>query len=73
MAKRYAGDPYWTTARFDSTDQDGQPVKRGDRIFYYPRTKTVLTGAKAETASREFEAAAEDEELYGNQYFADRA
>lgn len=60
---RYSGDPYWTTAKFNSTDQAGRPVKRGDRIFYYPRTKTVLTGEAAEKASREFEAAAADEAM----------
>jgi hypothetical protein len=38
-------------------------VKKGDRIFYYPRTKTVLTGPEAEQASREFEAAAADEDF----------
>ncbi len=63
MARSYAGDPYWTTARFNSKDNDGNPVKKGDRIFYYPRCKTVLTGAKAEAASAEFSAAAADEAM----------
>jgi hypothetical protein len=59
--KRYSGDPYWTTARFNSTDASGNPVKKGERIFYYPRTRTVLTGAAAEQAAAEFAAAAQDE------------
>jgi len=28
-------DPYWTNARLNSTDANGNTVKRGDRIFYY--------------------------------------
>lgn len=57
----YSGDPRWMDARFPSKDASGNPVKKGDRIFYYPRTKTVLTGAAAEKASAEFEAARFDE------------
>jgi len=56
-------DPYWTTARFNSTDANGQPVRKGDRIFYYPRTRTVLSGAAAEQASRDFESARFDEAM----------
>lgn len=59
------GDPYWTTARFNGRDADGNQVRTGDRIFYYPLTRTVLTGAKAEQAAREFAAAADDERMMG--------
>ena len=65
---RYKGDPYWTVARFNSLDSKGRPVKKGDRIFYYPRCKTVLTGAEADAASAEFSAAATDEDSYASQY-----
>jgi len=65
--KRYSRDPYWTTAKFDSTTKDGQQVRRGDRIFYYPSTKTVLVGEKAEQAARDFQSAAFDEsQMTGN-------
>ncbi len=65
--KRYGGDPYWTTARFDSTDAEGKPVKTGARIFYYPRTKSVYQGESAERESRAYEAAAFDEsQMTGN-------
>lgn len=64
----YSNDPYWTTAKFNSTDKLGNPIRRGDRIFYYPRTKTVLTGEAAEKASREFDAAKQDEDFYTSQY-----
>ena len=59
--KHYSNDPRWITAKFDSLDANGNAVKKGDRIFYYPLTKTVLTGEKAEQAARDFEAAAFDE------------
>ena len=65
--KRYSNDPYWTTAKFNSIDIDGNPVKKGDPIFYYPRTKVVMTGEKAECASAEFEANAMDEALYNGE------
>ena len=66
--KSYSGDPYWTTARFNSTDANGNAVKKGDRIFYYPLTKTVLTGAQAEQASAEFQSMAADEAFVTGEY-----
>jgi hypothetical protein len=66
--KSYRGDPYWTTAKFNSTDANGNAVKKGDRIFYYPRTRTVLTGAAAEKASAEFQSAAADEAFESGSY-----
>lgn len=59
------GDPYWMTAKYPGKDQDGKPFKKGDKVFYYPRTKTILTGDKAEKAAREFGAMAADEDMYG--------
>lgn len=61
---RYSRDPYWTTAKFNSTDANNRPVKKGDRIFYYPATRTVLTGAEADKASAEFNASKMDEASY---------
>ena len=61
-------NPYWTTAKFNSVTKDGEQVKKGDRIFYYPRTKTVLIGEKAEQASRDFDAACFDEAVYNGQW-----
>jgi hypothetical protein len=54
-------DPYWTVARWAGKDADGQPVRKGDSIFYYPNTRTVLTGERAKQASAEFAAARFDE------------
>lgn len=64
---RYPRDPYWTTAKFNSTDANGRPVKKGDRIFYYPNNRTVLTGPEAEQASAEFQSAKMDEASYAGQ------
>ena len=63
----YSRDPYWTTAKFNSTDANGNAVKRGDRIFYYPATKTVLTGPAADKASADFAGAAADEAMMNGQ------
>ena len=60
-------DPHWTTARFNSTDANGNPVKKGDRIFYYPNGRQVLTGAAAEKAAAEFEGAKHDEAFANGQ------
>lgn len=61
LMTKYARDPYWTTARFPSTDANGRPVRKGDRIYYYPSTKTLLSDAEAKKASAEFESAKMDE------------
>lgn len=62
--KTYKGDPYWTTAKFDSVDAEGKPCKRGTRIFYFPKGKYVYQGESAERESRSFVAAAQDEAQY---------
>ena len=67
--KSYSGDPYWTTAKFDSVTADGEQVRRGDRIFYYPRGRVVLIGAKAEAAAADFMACAQDEAFANGEGF----
>ena len=56
-----SGDPYWMVSRYPGWDQNGKPFKKGVKVFYYPRTKTFLTGPEAEQASRDFQAARSDE------------
>ena len=56
------GDPYWMVAKFPGVDSKGRPVRKGDKVFYYPRTKVMLTGPEAEQASRDFDAAKADED-----------
>ncbi len=55
------GDPYWMEARFPGRDNKGRPFNKGDRVFYYPRTKAILTGPEAEQASRDMDSARFDE------------
>jgi hypothetical protein len=62
---RYARDPFWMTAKFDSKAADGTPIKNGDRIFYFPLTKRAFVGEAAERAAARFEAERADENLYG--------
>ena len=65
----YSGDPYWTKARFNSKCSGcGHRIKKGERIFYYPRTKDVFcdSGKCGQAESRSFEAAAQDEWNYSN-------
>lgn len=56
-------DPYWMVARYPGKDKNGKPFRKGDRVFYYPLTKTFLTGSEAEAASRDFDAHAFDEDF----------
>lgn len=55
------GDPYWMEAKYPGRDNKGRAFNKGDRVFYYPRTKTFLTGPEAEQASRDMDAARFDE------------
>ena len=74
---RYARDPYWTTARFASRCQRtssatpgstcGAPIRKGDRIFYYPASRSVLCEACGADAAADFDAHAFDEAVYASQ------
>ena len=65
MRNRYHNqDPYWTIARYNSKDRQGNPVSKGTKIFYYPACRTVLQGEAAEQAAGEFAATCFDEENY---------
>lgn len=62
------GDPFWMDAKYPGRADDGSPVRKGDRILYWPRTKTVMVGKKAEDAWRNFKAEAQDEDFYNARY-----
>lgn len=64
----YKGDPFWMKAKYPGKADDGTPFKKGADILYWPRTKTIMVGRKAEQEWREFQAHAEDEDTYMNQY-----
>lgn len=69
--KRYARDPYWTKARFDSDcPRCGERIKKGEDIFYYPSNRSAYCHREAcgQQCSREFGAAAQDEDFYNSQY-----
>ena len=58
------GDPYWLNARFSSTCTGcSARIKKGDRIFYYPRTGETYCQKEAcgGAASADFRAHVEDE------------
>lgn len=57
-------DPYWITARFESLCKCGEKVKRGDLVFYYPLSRTVLCPKCSIPAAREFNECLQDERGY---------
>lgn len=63
----YSGDPYWLRAKFSSScSRCKTQIMKGDKIFYFPRTKDVFCSADlcGGAESRSFEAAAQDEFFY---------
>lgn len=58
---QYKNDPRWVRATHDGFDSKGAQFKRGDEVFFFPSTRTILSGDAAETASRSFDASAQDE------------
>jgi hypothetical protein len=64
----YGRDPYWLMARFASTCKCGAAIKKGERIFYYPSTKSALCPKCSEAASADFNACAQDDAFYNSGY-----
>jgi hypothetical protein len=62
--RRGGRDPYWMAAKYAGKDKNGTPFRKGDQVFYYPNTKTVLAGDAAEKAAAEFQGAKDDERQY---------
>ncbi len=60
----YRNDPRWIIVKYPAKDRAGNPIPKGTRAFYYPATRTFLTGEQAEQASRDFEAMRFDEANY---------
>jgi hypothetical protein len=68
--RHYAGDPRWIAARYPATCAKRgceQAIAAGDRAFYYPRDKQLyaMPCGHADACSRDFEAAAFDEDVIG--------
>lgn len=71
MSRYYSsqqGDPRWIVAKYDGTSANGERFRRGDRVLYFPRGKTIFTGAKAEQEWASFESAAADEQFMSGGY-----
>ncbi|BBD02638.1 MULTISPECIES: hypothetical protein [Sphingomonadales] len=52
---RYKRDPYWKRAKVDGTSADGSLYRKGERVFFYPRTGATYAGDAAARASAEFD------------------
>jgi len=53
--KRYSRDPHWLSAKFGSSCKKcGNHIKTGDRIFYYPSTKSAYCEICGKSAERDF-------------------
>jgi len=67
-------DPYWITTQHAGHCSGSRNAKHaavlgipaGSRAFYYPRGKYLLCQQCGEAASREFEAARDDEQAYSS-------
>jgi hypothetical protein len=66
----YRNDPYWLILKWDGVDMDGNKVRRGAKVWYYPATKKFLYGPKAEAAAREFNSRVQDEDVYNGGRYA---
>jgi hypothetical protein len=66
----YRGDPYWLNARFDSQCKKcGKKIKKGDRIFYYPKTKSPYCEKPCgELAEKDFRNMTEAEDFNSGRY-----
>ena len=63
---KYSKDPRWIKARFAGECPKCEAlIRKGDKIFYFPNGRHVLCSAEdcGGKASREFEAAAQDEAI----------
>ena len=49
---RYKSDPYWKRTKVDGTSADGTPYRRGERVFFYPRSGATYAGDGAARAWR---------------------
>jgi len=67
----YGGDPHWLSAKFDSVCSKvgcGKKLKKGDRIFYYPKSKSAYCEEHGKIAERDFRTKSEEEDYYGGRY-----
>jgi hypothetical protein len=72
MTIRYAGDPRWITAKFNSKcHKCGLAIVKGGNVWYYPGPKYAMCDRQdcGKQAARNFNAAIQDEVfMRGDQY-----
>lgn len=67
MYNRYPSDPYWCTAKYKGRCAGcNKPFNRGERIFYYPRTRKPFAEncGCGQGCERDFIGCAQDEYTY---------
>ena len=53
--QRYSRDPFWLNAKFGSTCKKCMKmIKTGDKIFYYPSTKSAYCSECGKYAEKDF-------------------
>jgi hypothetical protein len=57
-------DPHWIIARWPGKTEEGDFFKKGDKVLYFPLTKSFMAGPAAEAAWRQFQAELFDEMQY---------
>jgi len=66
---RYNGDPYWLNSKYGGICGNcNKEIKKGDRIYYYPRTKTPFCEKCGKAEERSFISIAQDEQTYMSGY-----
>jgi hypothetical protein len=72
MARYNSRDPFWLTSRFaGKCAKCGAQIRKGDRVFYYPSTRSIFCEKRDECGpahSREFDASRSDEAFLGGSY-----
>ena len=65
----YKNDPFWLNAKFGSKCGNcNKEIVKGERIYYYPKTKTAMCEKCGKGAEREFISIAQDESAYMSGY-----
>jgi hypothetical protein len=63
MPVRRKQDSFWMDAKFPGVASDGTLVKRGDRVLYFPNTKTMMVGKEADKEWKEFQHNKQDDDF----------
>ena len=58
-------DPYWLVAKFASKCKScSSPIRKGERIYFYPTSRTALCFTCGDKAAAEFAGMVQDEDVY---------